>query len=224
MSAGLRARRVRGVLVATQYAVAIVLLTGAGLLIRSFLLLNLMDRGFDSTPLLTVSVPLPYEKYEEPARGQAFFEEAIQRLDSLPGVQGAATGSAVFDTFQGNVPNENIVVEGKLLTQDPINHERNIVSENYFQLIGIALQEGRSFPTRTPGANRLSQSSIEPWLVTSGRRRMLSGSGSKRFFQVWTGIGSLWLALSEMSYTAATGSICPCSIVRNDNGISRSGK
>ena len=104
-----------------------------------------MDRGFDTTHLLTVSVPLPYEKYKEPARGQAFFEEAIQRLDSIPGVEGAATGSAVFDTFQGNVPNENIVVEGEPLTQDPTHHERNIVSENYFRLLGIPLQEGRLF-------------------------------------------------------------------------------
>ena len=104
ISAGPGARRIRGILVATQYAVAIVLLTGAGLLIRSFQLLNLADRVFDTLSLLTVSVPLPYEKYKQPARGQAFFDEAIQRLDSIPGVQGAATGSAVFDTFQGNVP------------------------------------------------------------------------------------------------------------------------
>jgi predicted permease len=67
MSAAPGARRIRGVLVATQYAVAIVLLTGAGLLIRSFQLLNLVDRGFDTTRLLTVSVPLPSEKYNEPA-------------------------------------------------------------------------------------------------------------------------------------------------------------
>jgi hypothetical protein len=91
-----------------------------GLLIRSFELLNSVDRGFDTTRLLTVSVPLPYDKYKQPARGQAFFEEAIQRLDSIPGVEGAATGSAVFDTFKGNVPDENIVVEGEPIIQDSI--------------------------------------------------------------------------------------------------------
>jgi putative ABC transport system permease protein len=151
MSAWPGARRVRGVLVATQYAVAIVLLTGAGLLIRSFLLLNSVDRGFDSTRLVTVSVPLPYEKYERPSRGQAFFDEAIRRLGSLPGVQGAATGSAVFDTFQGNAPNENIVLENEPLAQNPTHHQRNIVSENYFRLLGIPLQEGRLFSGEDAG-------------------------------------------------------------------------
>ena len=151
LSAGPAARRVRGVLVATQYAVAIVLLTGAGLLIRSFQLLNSVDRGFDTTHLLTVSVPLPYEKYKEPARGQAFFDEAVQRLNSIPGVEGAATGSAVFDTFQGNVPNENIVVEGEPVAQDPTHHERNIVSENYFRLLGIPLAEGGLFTDQDAG-------------------------------------------------------------------------
>ena len=145
ISAAPGARRIRGVLVATQYAVAIVLLTGAGLLIRSFQLLDLVDRGFDTTRLLTVSVPLPYEKYKEPVRGQAFFDEAMQRLNAMPGVQGAATGSAVFDNFQGNVPNESIVVDGDALTQDPTHHQRNIVSENYFRLLGIPLHEGRLF-------------------------------------------------------------------------------
>ena len=86
MSAGPGARRIRGVLVATQYAVAIVLMTGAGLLIRSFQLLNSVNRGFETTHLLTVWVRLPYEKYKEPAHGQAFFEEAVQRLNYLPGV------------------------------------------------------------------------------------------------------------------------------------------
>ena len=151
MSRGPGARRVGGVLVATQYAVAIVLLTGAGLLIRSFLLLNSVDRGFDSTRLVTVSVPLPYEKYEKPSRGQAFFDETIQKLSSLPGVQGAATGSAVFDTFQGNAPNENIVLENEPLTQNPTHHQRNIVSENYFRLMGIPLQEGRLFSGEDAG-------------------------------------------------------------------------
>ena len=148
VSPGPGVRRIRGMLVAAQYAVAIVLLMGAGLLIRSFQVLNSVDRGIDTTRLLTVSVPLPYEKYKEPARGQAFFEEAIQRLNSIPGVEGAATGSAVFDTFRGNVPDETIVVEGEPLTQDPTHHERNIVSESYFRLLGIPLQEGRLFTER----------------------------------------------------------------------------
>ena len=144
-SPGRGVQRLRGALVATQYALAIVLLTGAGLLVRSFLLLNAVERGFDTTHLLTIPVPLPYERYKEPARGQAFFEEAIHRLEALPGVRGAATGPTVFGGFRGNAPNENIVVEGRPFAQDPTLHGRSIVSDGYFRLLGIPLREGRLF-------------------------------------------------------------------------------
>ncbi|MBY0502745.1 MAG: ABC transporter permease [Bryobacteraceae bacterium] len=147
-SSGPGVQRLRGVLVAAQYALAIILLTGAGLLVRSFLLLNSVDRGFDATHLLTVSVPLPYEKYKERARGQAFFDEAIERLKGLPGVREAATGSAVFRGFQGNAPNQNIVVEGQPSDQDTTLHARNVVSEEYFRLLGIPLLEGRLFSSQ----------------------------------------------------------------------------
>jgi putative ABC transport system permease protein len=121
------------------------LLAGAGLLIRSFLFLNAVDRGIETSRLLTVAVRLPYEKYKEPARGHAFFEQAIQRIKALPGVNGAATGSVVFDSFRGNAPNQNIVIEGGPSTHNPIRHGRNIVSEDYFHLLHIPLREGRLF-------------------------------------------------------------------------------
>jgi predicted permease len=224
MSGGPGARRVRGVLVATQYAVAIVLLTGAGLLIRSFLLLNSVDRGFDSTRLVTVSVPLPYEKYEKPSRGQAFFDEAIQRLGSLPGVQGAATGSAVFDSFQGNAPNENIVLENEPLTQNPTHHQRNIVSENYFRLLGIPLQEGRLFNGEDAGG--------KPTVAVINRsmaRHFWPSENAigKRFKEVLPGMDRNWITVvgivGDVIYNR-DGVSLPVSIVRNGNGISRNGK
>jgi predicted permease len=144
-SSGIGVQRIRGVLVAVQYALAIVLLTGAGLLIRSFLILNAVERGFDTTQLLTIPVSLPYEKYKDGIRVQAFFDEAILKLEALPGVRGAAAGSAVFGGFRGSAPNQNIVVEGNPLAEDPTLHSRNIVSAEYFRLLGIPLHEGRLF-------------------------------------------------------------------------------
>lgn len=144
-TSGPAVQRLRGALVATQYALAIVLLTGAGLLIRSFLLLNMVDPGFDTKRLLTVSVQLPFERYKEPGRVQAFFDDAVRRLEVLPGVRGAATGSVVFDSFTGNAPNQNILVEGRPFGQDEVLHSRNIVSEEYFRLLGIPLLQGRLF-------------------------------------------------------------------------------
>ena len=85
ISSGPGMERLGGILVAAQYALAIVLLTGAGLLVRSFQLLIAVQSGFDATHLLTISVPLrpersvplPPERYpgNEPARGDGFFDD-----------------------------------------------------------------------------------------------------------------------------------------------------
>ncbi len=192
MSAGPAARRTRGVLVATQFAAAIVLLTGVGLLVRSFLLLNAVDTGLDPTHLMTIDVQLPYEKYQEPARGQAFFDDALQRLNSLPGVVGAATGSAVFDSFQGNVPNESIVVEGSPSGPDATHHGRNIVSERYFELMGIPLQQGRSF------SNEDTSGKPDVAVINRTMARHFWPSEDaigKRFKEVLPGMNSPWMTV-----------------------------
>src|SRR5258708_6415969 len=137
-SAGPQVNRTRGFLVALQFALAIVLLTGAGLLIRSFLLLNAVQPGFDTTRLLTVDVNL----------SERLLNEAIQQIESLPGVSGVAVGDSVFGSFRGHVPNQNIVVEGRPPTQDIERHARNVASADYFRVMGIPLREGRLFTTQ----------------------------------------------------------------------------
>jgi putative ABC transport system permease protein len=82
--------RMRLVLVAAQYAFALVLLTGAGLLLRSFVALQAVTPGFDPHPILTFTVDRPDQMYGRKA--QAFFEQAIQAINQLPGVQSAAVG------------------------------------------------------------------------------------------------------------------------------------
>ena len=99
-SAGAGVRRARGLLVTMQFTFAIVLLTGAGLMVRSFLLLDAVKPGFDTTHLLTMTVRLPDDWYASEARMRAFFEEAIQKIEQLPGVHGAAVGGAVSDSFR----------------------------------------------------------------------------------------------------------------------------
>src|SRR5262249_24227090 len=141
-SAGAGVRRARGLLVAAQFTLAIVLLTGAGLMIRSFLLLDAVKPGFDTTHLLTMSVHHPGVEVE---RIRAFFEEAIQKVEQLPGVRGAAVGGAVYSSFKGRAPNHNIVIEGKPATQDPERHGVDGVSDGYFRVMGIPLRQGRLF-------------------------------------------------------------------------------
>ena len=194
-SSGPGMQRLCGLLVATQFALAIILLTGAGLLVRSFQLLNAVERGFDTTHLLTVSVPLPPERYPDntPARGNTFFDEAIQRVRALPGVLGAATGSAVSEGFRGNAPNQNIVVEGQSTGLDATTlHDRNIVSDDYFTVLGIPLLEGRLFSGQDS-----AHSPAVAVLNEKMARRLWPGQSAvgKRFKEVLPGLDGKWFTV-----------------------------
>jgi putative ABC transport system permease protein len=177
-----RLRRFSGVLVAAQFALAIVLLSGAGLLVRSFLLLNAVDRGFDTTRLLTV--------YDEHARGQAFLDEAVARIAALPGIEGAVIGSAVFDGFRGNAPNQHIVVEGRPFDEGSTLHSRNIVGDGYFRLLGLPLVEGRVFSERDTQRVAVINEKMarQFWPAQS--------AVGKRFKQVLPGLDGDWIAVA----------------------------
>ncbi len=139
-------RPMRFSLVAAQYAMAFVLLTGSGLLVRSFLTLQAVTPGFDPHRLLTFTVDLPDGWYGEKAR--TIFDRAITAIEQLPGVQSAAVGG----TFHNHIPNGVITVEG----QAPDDREPFsgwTVSPGYFKTIGLALRRGRVFSaTETSGA------------------------------------------------------------------------
>ncbi|MGH9939140.1 MAG: ABC transporter permease, partial [Blastocatellia bacterium] len=191
-SAGAGVRRARGLLVAVQFTLAIVLLTAAGLMVRSFLLLDAVKPRFDTTRLLTMTVILPEAPYLDQARSRAFFEEAMQKIEQLPGVRGAAVGSAVSGNFRGRVPNVSIVVEGRPATQDAERHDRNIVSDGYFRVMGIPLLQGRSFS--------LEDHSGSPEVAvineTMARRYWPSESPlGKRFKEVLPGLDGKWLTV-----------------------------
>ncbi|MGH9840733.1 MAG: FtsX-like permease family protein, partial [Blastocatellia bacterium] len=191
-TANLGIQRLRGLLVTFQLALAIVLLTGAGLLIRSFLLLDAVKPGFDTSHLLTMSLELPYQKYEEEARRQAFIAEAIQKIEALPGVRGAAVGSAVFDSFKEHVPNVNLVIEGRLATQETARHGRNTVSDDYFRVMGIPLRQGRLFTAEDrPGGPNVAVIN-----ETMARRYWPNENPlGKRFKQVLPGTDAPWISV-----------------------------
>ena len=81
--------RIRATLVAAQVALALVLLVGAGLLLKSFARLQRVDLGFEPEHVVTARVTLPEARYPEPARQSAFFEALLARLNALPGVRSA---------------------------------------------------------------------------------------------------------------------------------------
>jgi putative ABC transport system permease protein len=95
-STGSRQRnRVRSILVAAQVALSMVLLIGSGLLIRSFMRLRMVDPGFGARNTLTAKTFLPPAIYPQPADRVAFYRSALQRLQSIPGVEAAAISTAL---------------------------------------------------------------------------------------------------------------------------------
>jgi putative ABC transport system permease protein len=140
-TAGFGLRRTRHVLVISELALAVVLLVGAGLMIKSFVRLSGVDAGFDAPNVLTLAVSLPGAKYPESEQQAAFFQQVISRIESLAGVQSAGAVSAVPLTGWQN--KTSFAIEGRPETSQ--TEELHAASPGYFQAIGIPLLRGRAF-------------------------------------------------------------------------------
>jgi putative ABC transport system permease protein len=132
--------RLRGLLVAGEIALALVLLVGAGLMIKSLYRLQQVDLGFDPANVVTMRLALPQSKYPEPVRQRDFFDRLTKRIDALPGV--TSVGLVNFLPLSGSGNQRNISVEGK--PENPINVEFRISNAEYFRSLNIPLREGRS--------------------------------------------------------------------------------
>ena len=149
---GRRGGRARAALAVGELAIALVLLVGAGLLIRSFIALNSEDPGFATRGVLALRLQLPRAAYGEPARVAGFYEQLVERLEALPGVESAAAGSSLL---LSRLPaSASINIEGR----PPLAaNARNIpvpydsVTPEYFSTLQIPLRRGRMF-TRADGA------------------------------------------------------------------------
>jgi putative ABC transport system permease protein len=138
-------RSVRGWLVVVELALAVVLLLGAGLLVRSFNKLMAVDLGFDRENVLTFRVGLPRSKYPEPTQTQAFFNEFLQRVNALPGVQSA--GTINHAPLEGHGMMAFIGIEGYPSMdrkKDPAIGV-GVVDGEYFKTLKIPLLSGRLF-------------------------------------------------------------------------------
>ena len=144
LSAGPARERTRGALVVMQLALAMVLLTGAGLLIRSFVRLTTTEAGFDPHNLLTARVGLPEDRYQTPDLQRAFFQNLLTSLRTLPGVSSAEAVVAL--PFMGYMMAAGFEIEGRPPRAD-VNQSAaiNIVSPGYLHAIGVPLISGRAF-------------------------------------------------------------------------------
>ena len=142
---GLSGRHVRRILVVSEVALAVVLLVGAGLLIRSFQILRQVETGFTTENLLTMKMVLPMPKYVKPDARRAFYDEVLRRVNELTGVESA--GVITFLPLSFNGMNFAFSVEGQPSPGDmklPFALYRT-VSPDYFRAMGIPLQRGRFF-------------------------------------------------------------------------------
>ncbi|MDA8019845.1 MAG: ABC transporter permease [Thermoanaerobaculia bacterium] len=150
---GRRAGRLRATLVVAQTALAVMLLIGAGLLIRSMDHLSCVDVGFDSEGLLQVQFRLPANKYETDEQVSLFFDQMIERVAAVPGVRGVATAFGMpFTGDEGRAP---ILGDG-VETDEPPLIRANVVSRDYFAVLGIPVKAGRGFDSSDHAASFLA--------------------------------------------------------------------
>jgi putative ABC transport system permease protein len=149
VSAGLRSRWVRQALVAGQLSLAVMLLIGAGLLLRSFLRVAGLDPGFHAPTVMSALLSLSPTRYADPAKQAAFFDDAVREIESLPGVVSAAVTDSL--PLTGINDQGGFVVEGRpdpRPGEDGPQANRPRVSSRYFETMGIRLLDGRFFDER----------------------------------------------------------------------------
>jgi len=144
-SGNARAGLIRSALVVSEITLALVLLIGAGLLIKSFSRLQDVDPGFNYDRMLTFQISLPPTLYSKPNQITGFFKNAVDRISALPGVKGA--GAISQAPLAANGPRYIFYAEGRPLpapNEAPLAAYR-IVTPTYFQAMGIPLIAGRFF-------------------------------------------------------------------------------
>jgi predicted permease len=151
-SGGMRARRWSGALIVVEVVLTLVLLAGAGFMMKSFLVLYTMDLGIDSSRLLTMQLALPLAKYPRREPRTSLFQQLEERLRNVPAVQSAAltTNPPMFGGFV-----RQLTVDGK--TAQPGEKLPDVtmlsISSGYFDTLGVRILRGRTFTDAdgTPG-------------------------------------------------------------------------
>jgi putative ABC transport system permease protein len=136
--------RVRSVFVVTQVALALVLLVGAGLLVKSLNRLQTVDTGFNPNNLLALRLSLLPRKYDTDQKRIDFYKQAVAQMKTLPGVE--AAGAVNTPPFTGLYPGTNLDLDGQKLPPGQELKTGVVVTDvNYFQTMQIPLKLGRLY-------------------------------------------------------------------------------
>jgi len=146
---GARGNRARSAFVVVEIALALVLLVGAGLLIRSFARLLAIEPGFDSSRSVTMRLSLPGARYRNEQASQ-FYERFFPQVDSLPGVESAGAISWLPLAGGGAATSIRIIGQPKPpLGEEPVTDVR-VISHDYLKAMGVPLLRGRLFNEHVP--------------------------------------------------------------------------
>lgn len=136
-------QRLRSLLVISEIAMALVLLTGAGLMIRSFMLIRAVDPGFRTEKILTMTVDLPDASYPTAAAIQAFYANVLAKISNLPGV--VAVGAVNWMPLQPALVRGDFKLDGGRKLPRGFIVAKPAVSPDYFRVMGIQFLQGRGF-------------------------------------------------------------------------------
>jgi putative ABC transport system permease protein len=135
--------RIRGVLVASEIALAVLLLVGSGLLLRSFSRLQDVPPGFQADHLLVADIPLSQTAYAKPEQRYQFFDRLVERVKALPGVRSAGAASFLPVSGGGSVIHFNITGHPPKTPHDYVAAGYRTVTPDYLETLGVPLLRGR---------------------------------------------------------------------------------
>lgn len=138
-------RRMRSALVVAEIALSLVLLIGAGLMIKSFVAVQKVNIGFDPDNVVTMGLSLPGSQYRERTRIISFYQQLLQRVEAIPGVQSAGLNISLPPDLL--TISDDFVVEGRPASPDQTNPIAGLlmISPSYFRTLGVRLLQGREF-------------------------------------------------------------------------------
>ncbi len=145
---GARRNRTRSLLVVSEVALSLLLLVGAGLLLKSFVRLLNADPGYTAARVLTMLIPLPNTNYASPEQQHAFFREAIERTRALPGVEAAAAVNVLPLGNRETRTTFNIGGRPPAAPETQVAARNPIITSDYFRVMNISLRRGRAFTDR----------------------------------------------------------------------------
>ena len=183
---GKRPKRLRNVLVICETAFSLLLVAGAGLLIRSFEQILKVDPGFRADNVLTMRISLPDATYSKPEQIRAFYTSLLERVQRLPGVQYAGATSGLPLSGQGGSGTTTIDTQSVAPENRTPEADRRTATPDYFKAMSIPLLRGRYFEARdtdgTPGVAIVDESLADTYWPKQdpiGKRLHFGGGGQQ---------------------------------------------